>query len=93
MSRETELAELVENAVDKGATTAEEIHRAIVDLPVTALEHLGVFTETASQVRKIQEASIGAIYDLIRDVNHQVAKLAGELIEQHQQSGDGDEDE
>jgi len=89
MSRESELAELVEDAVDRGATTVEEIHRAIADLPITALEHLGVFTQTASDVKKIQDASIGAIYDLIRDVNHQVARLASELIEQGQESGEG----
>lgn len=82
MSDEKLLTELIEDAVDKGATTVEEIHHAIADLPVNMLERLGLFQEAASEVKRIQDVSIGSIYDLVRDVNHKVAKLAGELIEQ-----------
>ena len=32
-------------------------------------------------VRKVQDTSIGAIYDLIRDINHKVAELSGDLLE------------
>ena len=80
MSDEIVLSEMVRDAVDQGATTVEEIHRAIADLPLTVLERLGLFEATASEVRRVQETSIGAIYDLIRDVNHKVAKLATELL-------------
>ena len=48
---------------------------------VSVLERLGLFERTTADVRKLQEASIGAVYDLIRDVNHQVSKLAVELLE------------
>ena len=75
-----ELTGLIENAVNKGATTVEEIHREIADLPLTVLERIGLFERTAKDVRSIQEASIGAVYDVIRDVNHQVTKLAGDLL-------------
>lgn len=74
------LTELIEDAVNKGATTVEEIHREIADLPLGALERLGLFVRTASDVRSLQEASIGAVYDVIRDVNRKVTKLAGELL-------------
>jgi len=75
------LTELIEDAVDQGATTVEEIHREIAALPLTVLERVGLFERTAGDVRSLQEASIGAVYDVIRDVNHQVAKLAGDLLE------------
>jgi polyhydroxyalkanoate synthesis regulator phasin len=84
MSDDKNVTGLVEETVDKGATTAEEIHRAVADLPLTVLERVGLFEDTASQVRRIQDASIGAVYDVVRQVNHQVAKFAGELLEELQ---------
>jgi hypothetical protein len=78
--KDQELSELVEEAVEKGATTVEEIHRQIADLPITVLERLGLFEATVSEVRRIQDTSIGAIYDVIRSVNHEVGKLATELL-------------
>jgi uncharacterized NAD-dependent epimerase/dehydratase family protein len=89
MSEDKALTELVEEAVEKGANTVEEIHRSIAELPITVLEQIGLFEKTTSDVRKIQEASIGAIYDVIRDVNHSVAKLAGDILEQASESRKG----
>ena len=37
---------------------------------------------TTSEVRRLQDVSLGGIYGLIRDVNHKLADLAGELLEQ-----------
>jgi hypothetical protein len=84
VSNQQNLARLVEEVIDKGANMAEEINRAILDLPVTALESLGLDT-TANGVKQIQDSSIGAIYNLIRDINHSVADLATDLLEQRQE--------
>jgi hypothetical protein len=80
-SAEPGLARLVEDIIDKGANTAEEINRAILDLPVTVLENLGL-GDTAEHVKKVQDSTIGAIYTLIRDINHKVADLAEDLLDQ-----------
>ncbi len=80
MADAKDLTELVEDAVNRGATTVEEIHREIAELPLTMLERVGLFERTADDVRSVQDASIGAIYDVIRDVNHKVNQLAGELL-------------
>lgn len=77
---EQKLTRLVERIIDQGANTAEEINRAVLDLPVTVLESLGL-DETADGVKKIQDSSIGAIYELIHDINHKVADLATEMLE------------
>jgi hypothetical protein len=76
-----QLTRLVEDIIEKGANTAEEINRAVLDLPVSVLDSLGL-EETASDVKKLQDRSIGAIYQFIHDVNHRVADLATELLEQ-----------
>lgn len=80
-SEEQSLTRLVEEIIDKGANTAEEINRAVLDLPVTVLDSLGL-EETADDVKKVQDSSIGAIYKLIHEVNHKVADLATDLLEQ-----------
>lgn len=81
MSENKKLTELVEQAVDRGAKSVEEIHRDIAGLPITVLENLGIEGETAKEIRRVQDASIGAIYDVIRNVNHKVAELAKDLLE------------
>lgn len=75
------LADLVREVVDDGANTAEQIHKAIADLPLDVLERLDLFRETARNVRRIQDTSIGAIYDVIRKVDREVARLAQEVLE------------
>ncbi|MDJ0847983.1 MAG: hypothetical protein QNK04_06390 [Myxococcota bacterium] len=82
MSDEKALSTMIEELVDRSATTVEEIHREIAELPLGVLEQLGVAERTAGEVRRIQDISLGAIYGLIRDVNHKVAGLAGDLLEQ-----------
>ena len=75
------LADVVRREVDAGADTVEEIHRSIARMPLDVLTKLDVFEQTVKDVRKVQEASIGAIYDLIRKVNNDVGKLAKELLD------------
>jgi hypothetical protein len=74
------LAQLVERAVDDGADSVEEVHRSIASMPLDVLERLDLFKETVKDVRRIQDTSIGAIYDLIHKVNREAAKLASELL-------------
>jgi hypothetical protein len=76
-----QLAGLVRQAIDDGADTVEEIHRSIAALPLDVLERLDLFKETVKDVRKVQDTSIGAIYDLVHKVNREVGKLAQELLE------------
>lgn len=75
------LASLVQQAIDDGADTVEEIHKAIATMPLDVLERLDLFKEAVKDVRKVQDTSIGAIYDLIHKVNREVGKLAQELLE------------
>jgi hypothetical protein len=74
------LLDLVQREVDDGATSVEEIHKGIANLPLDILERLDLFEECVKGARRVQEARIGAIYDLIRKVNDEAAKLAKELL-------------
>ena len=74
------LVHLVQREIDDGATSIEEIHKAIANLPLEVLERLDLFEQAVKGARKVQEARIGAMYDLIRKVNDEVAKIAQDLL-------------
>ncbi|HME71222.1 MAG TPA: hypothetical protein VKM54_15330 [Myxococcota bacterium] len=74
------LVQLVQREIDGGASSVEEIHKAIANLPLDVLERLDLFEDAVRGARKVQEARIGAMYDLIRKVNEEVAKIAKELL-------------
>ncbi len=74
------IADLIHEAVDKGATTVEEVHKSIADLPLKVLEEIELLKKPVKEVRRVQDRSIGAVYDLIRGINRQVGKLAVEAL-------------
>ena len=75
------LMEWIQQAVERGATSVEEIHKEIADLPFEVLERNGLFERSASEVRDVQHRSIGAVYDVVRSVNRRIGELASELLE------------
>jgi hypothetical protein len=74
------LTRLVQDEIDKGATTVEEIHKAIADLPLRVLEESDLLKGPAKEVRRVQDLTLGAIYDLIREINEKVGTFASELL-------------
>lgn len=80
MSERKDIAELVQEAIDRGATTAEDIQKAIANLPLKMLEEISILKKPVREVRKVQDRSIGAVYDTIRAINERVGKLASELL-------------
>jgi uncharacterized NAD-dependent epimerase/dehydratase family protein len=81
MTENTNLVDLTTDAIEKGANAAEEIHRSIAAFPFDLIEQASAFEQTLADVRRIQERSIRAIYDLVRGVNHEVGKVAHALID------------
>ena len=79
-SEMVKLVQLVQKEIDGGAISVEEIHKAIANLPLDVLERLDLFEDAVRGARKVQEATIGAMYDLIRRVNEEVARIAKELL-------------
>jgi hypothetical protein len=80
MTSKKTLTRLIQDEIDKGATTVEEIHKAIADLPLKMLEESDLLKGPAKEVRRVQDHTIGAIYDLIRDINHKVGAFASDLL-------------
>jgi hypothetical protein len=74
------LLKLVQKTIDDGATSAEEIHRRIARMPLKVLAELGVLRKPVKEVDRVQDLAIGKLYDLIRDINEQVATFAARLL-------------
>ena len=78
--RDASLTEWIEEAVDRTATSIEEIHKSILEIPLDLMRDSGVFERTADDVRDLQERSITAVYDVVRDANRRVMGLASDLL-------------
>ena len=76
------LVRSIEEAIEKAATTVEGVHKSIAQLPLKVLEESDLLRGPAKEVRRIQDHTIGVIYDLIRYINGQVGRLAIELLDQ-----------
>jgi hypothetical protein len=74
------LAARVREAVDRGADRAESIHKQVAQLPLAPFEGMDPLEGALKDVRRIQDRSIGALYDLVRDINHEVVRLAEEWL-------------
>ncbi len=72
---------MVEEAVDQGATSVEEIHRRVAAAPLDALRGIGGLEGPADTAQDLSSRSIGAIYDTIRQVNEQVGIFAERLLD------------
>jgi nucleotidyltransferase/DNA polymerase involved in DNA repair len=73
--------DLIQQAVDKGATSVEQIHQYIASLPFETLERVGLLDEDKLQLREKQRRTIGMVYDAIRRINKMVGDLISDQIE------------
>ena len=81
MKRIRNLQELVQDAIDKGATSVEDVHRSIASMPFDQLEKIAFLEEGSQKARKFTDESIGAVYEAIRNLNQRAGKIARELLD------------
>ena len=81
MSKLWSIKELVQSFIDKGATTVEEVHKAIADMPFDRLEKVEPIASRVKDIRKVHDETVGNVYDIIRFVNREVGKLAEEILD------------
>ncbi len=81
------LKDLIQQAVDKGATSVEQVHQFIADLPFEALEKAGLLEDDKLQLRDRQRRTIGMVYDAIRRINKQIGDLISDQFENLEDGG------
>src|SRR5882757_1771715 len=75
------LKDFIQEAVDRGATSVEQIHQHIAALPFDALEKSGLLEDNKLKLREKQRRSIGMVYDAIRRINREVGQLISDQFE------------
>lgn len=81
MLRIEAIKDLVQEAVDQGAKTVEQIHQTIADLPFSVLEQRGLLDDAGAAVRDTSKRTIGSVYDAIRRINREIGEMASHVIE------------
>jgi hypothetical protein len=74
------LIRFLQDAIDKGATTVEEVHKSVADLPLRILEESELLRGPAREAKRVQDHTLGAIYGVIRKINERVGTYASELL-------------
>ena len=87
MSKLTGLVELVEEAIDKGTTAVEEVHKAIVNEPLTLLKKIEPLEKIAQGVQDVQDQIIGNVYGVIRSTNQKVSEIAKDMLKKVETQG------
>ncbi len=72
------LKDMIQEAIEDGATTVEEVHQHIAGLPFDALEKRGLVEDQPGSLKQKQRETTGLVYDTIRKVNQEVGSLFSE---------------
>ena len=80
MSKIRDLKDLVQQAIDDGATTAEEVHNRIAGMPFDQLEKVAAIEGLVQSARSLHDQSVQSVYDTIREVNRRAWKMADEAL-------------
>ena len=75
-----ELQKTVQSANDNGATSVEQIHRQIANMPLDFLAKIEQLEGPVSQAREFQDKTIGSIYETIHNINAKAGEIATELL-------------
>ncbi len=76
------LKDTVQQAIDNGATSVEQVHQYIAALPLETLERLGFFEDHVSRLKGKQAETIGIAYDAVRTINRQVGQIFSDIFGQ-----------
>jgi hypothetical protein len=75
-----ELQKTVQEAIDNGATSVEQVHRQIANMPLDFLSKIEQLEGPISQVRDFQDKTVGSIYETIHNINAKAGEIAKELL-------------
>lgn len=72
---------IVQEAIDNGATTVEQVHRMIAAKPFDYLDKIGPLTGKLDKAKGATDMSIGMLYETIRNLNEKVGEVAKTMLD------------
>lgn len=75
-----ELQKAVEEAIKNGATSVEQVHKQIANMPLDFLSRFEQLEGPINQTREWQDKTIGSIYETIQNINAKVGEIARDLL-------------
>ena len=80
MKKLHEIKDLVQEAIDSGATNVEEIHKSLAGKPFKVLKKIKLSGSAVEKLEDFQDQSIGNVYDFLRSMNEKIGEVATELL-------------
>ncbi len=80
VSKIRSLKDAVQDAIDNGATTVQQVHERIAAMPFDQLEKIAAIEGVVSKARGLSDQSIGRVYDAVRAINAKVGELADSAL-------------
>ncbi|MBF0100375.1 MAG: hypothetical protein HQK77_05645 [Desulfobacterales bacterium] len=80
MGKINELKDYIQESIDNGATTVEEIHKSLANKPFEFLERIHLSGERVARFQDIHHRTIGNVYEFIRTLNRRVGEIATDLL-------------
>lgn len=75
------LQQIVEQAVEDGATTVEQVHRSISSMPFDMLEKIDALQKPVDTARQLHDETVGNIYETIRLLNERAGEIARTVLD------------
>lgn len=75
-----ELQKTVQEAIDNGATSVEQVHKQIANMPLDFLAKIEQLEQPVTQAKEFQDKTIGNIYEAIHNINAKVGEIAKDLL-------------
>ena len=81
MANLIEIKGRLQEALDKGVASVEEIHTTIASQPLKVLENIDILAGPVKQAKEFQEKAISSLYGMIRNVTQAIGKFVDGLLE------------
>ncbi|RLC15117.1 MAG: hypothetical protein DRH93_20050 [Deltaproteobacteria bacterium] len=75
-----EIQKLVRKAIEDGATNVEQVHQAVAKMPLKYLEKIKILENPMRGANRIQEKTIGQVYELLRTFNNKIGEFSEDLF-------------